>query len=95
MSLLTDEEIQQHLGQLNTAWALVSGSTLDRVYEFPDFKTALAFVNEIGTVAEQHNHHPDITLSWGKVVLSVSSHDAGGLTVKDFELAKVIDKLSV
>ena len=64
-------------------------------FSFPDFKTALTFVNKVGELAEAANHHPDINLSWGKVLISLSTHDEGGITEKDRRLAKDIDGIEV
>lgn len=64
-----------------------------RSFNFTDFKTALAFVNSVGVLAEKANHHPDIELSWGKVTLHLSTHETGGITEKDKQLAKEIDKI--
>lgn len=61
--------------------------------KFPDFATALAAVNQIGALAEMHNHHPDIAFGWGYVRLTLTTHDAGGLTQKDFELADALKKV--
>ena len=58
-----------------------------------DFKDALLFGNAVGFLAEQANHHPDILLSWNKVTLTLVSHSAGGLTEKDFALARAISEL--
>ncbi len=60
---------------------------------FPDFAAALAFVNRVGTAAEQAGHHPDIDIRYNRVRLALVSHDAGGLTEKDFALAATIDAL--
>lgn len=68
-------------------------SQLNQTFSFPDFKQALAFVNKVGSLAEAANHHPDIELSWGKVVIQLTTHDKGGITDKDRQLAKEIDKL--
>jgi 4a-hydroxytetrahydrobiopterin dehydratase len=73
-------------------WEEVSNQLVKTV-TFPDFKSALAFVNQVGELAEQANHHPDIELSWGKVVIRLSTHSAGGVTDKDRQLAKEIDAL--
>ncbi len=64
-----------------------------REFKFSDFKTALAFVNKVGAVAEQMNHHPDIELGWGRVKVSLTTHSKGNVTDKDRELAKKIDGL--
>lgn len=63
-------------------------------FEFPDFRSALEFVNKVGELAEKANHHPDIELSWGKVVIKLTSHDAGNkVTERDRDLARGIDAL--
>lgn len=66
---------------------------LTHSFDFPDFKTALAFVNKVGAAAEAANHHPDIQLGWGKVVVSLTTHSAGKVTDKDKQLAKEIDTI--
>lgn len=66
---------------------------LTHSFDFPDFKTALAFVNKVGAAAEAANHHPDIQLGWGKVVISLTTHSAGKVTDKDKQLAKEIDTI--
>ncbi len=73
-------------------WSIVAGRTLHREFRFPDFARALAFVNEVGALAEAANHHPDVRLSWGKVSLDLSTHDVGGLSENDFVLAARIDR---
>ena len=72
-------------------WARV-GHAIVRTYSFPDFRAALAFVNRVGELAEGAGHHPDIDIRYNTVTLALSTHDAGGLTTKDFELARVIDR---
>jgi len=67
------------------------GQSLIRSYKFDDFAAALAFVNQVGAIAEREEHHPDIELGWGRVKLAWTTHDAGGLTDKDFALAKLVD----
>lgn len=67
---------------------------LVRDYEFPDFKAAMWFVNQVAELAEERNHHPDILVhGWNKVRLTLSTHDAGGLTEADHALAAAIDAL--
>ncbi|MDQ2973375.1 MAG: 4a-hydroxytetrahydrobiopterin dehydratase [bacterium] len=66
---------------------------LRKNFTFSDFKTALEFVNKIGKLAEESNHHPDINLGWGYVQVWLTSHDAHGITKKDHLLAKEIDQL--
>ena len=64
---------------------------LVKEFEFPDFASALTFVNQVGELAEAANHHPDISLSWGRVVIRLTTHDAGGVTDADRQLATKID----
>ncbi len=69
--------------------------SLVREFTFPNFKTALAFVNKVGELAETANHHPDISLGWGKVVVNLTTHDAGCVTEKDRQLAEEIDDIQI
>ncbi len=71
-------------------WEL-AGDTIKRRYTFASFKEALAFVNRVAELAERADHHPDILIEYSKVTLTLSSHDAGGLTERDFALARSID----
>jgi 4a-hydroxytetrahydrobiopterin dehydratase len=66
---------------------------LTRKFTFPDFKTALDFVNRAGAVAEEQGHHPDILLAWGRVDLTLWTHSIDGLTQSDFIMAAKMDKL--
>lgn len=70
------------------------GQTISRTYEFANFVAAMKFVNVVAALAEQAQHHPDVDIRWNKVTLALSTHDAGGLTEKDFALAKQCDALS-
>ena len=79
--------------QLGGDWEVVEAHHLTRQYAFENFVDALAFTNRVGELAEQMNHHPDIELAWGKVRLTVWSHDAGGLTESDFIWAAKADAL--
>ena len=74
-------------------WTLVNEHHLVRAYKFPDFKSALAFVNQVGELAEEQGHHPDILLGWGKVEITTWTHAVDGLTESDFILAAKIDRL--
>ena len=70
------------------------GDAIVRDFELKDFAAAMAFVNQVGEMAEGANHHPDILIhSWNKVRLSVTNHSAGGLTQADFDLAAAIDAM--
>ena len=71
-----------------------AGEIIARTFEFPDFPAAMKFVNAVAEIAEQAQHHPDIDIRWNKVTLALTTHDAGGLTEKDFSLARQCDALS-
>ena len=84
--------------QIKTALASVPAwkqedSSITRTFQFKDFPAAIKFVDSLATIAEKQYHHPDIDIRWNKVRLVLSTHDAGGLTEKDFNLAKAFDSL--
>jgi 4a-hydroxytetrahydrobiopterin dehydratase len=91
MALLPNSEITEKLALL-PLWQL-AGSNIERTITFAGFPDAIAFVNKVAEAAEKANHHPDIDIRWNKVRLALSSHDAGGLTRRDFHLAEIIDSL--
>ena len=74
-----------------TGWER-AGAEIRRTYRFGDFREALAFVNRVGALAEAAGHHPDIDIRYNTVTLTLTTHDAGGLSVKDFDLARAIDR---
>jgi 4a-hydroxytetrahydrobiopterin dehydratase len=74
-------------------WQVVEEHHLTRSFTFPDFKTALDFVNRVGAVAEEEGHHPDLFLTWGKVDVKTWTHSINGLSESDFILAAKIDRL--
>ena len=76
-----------------SGWDVVDGHHLHRVFRFPDFAQALAFVNRIGAAAEEQNHHPDLLLTWGRVEVSIFTHTINGISGKDHALATMIDSL--
>jgi 4a-hydroxytetrahydrobiopterin dehydratase len=80
-----------NLMQAPQGWEVVDNHHLIKIYKFPDFAQALAFVNRVGAIAEAANHHPDIELSWGKVVVKTYTHTSNGLSRKDYALATAID----
>ncbi|UKP00402.1 4a-hydroxytetrahydrobiopterin dehydratase [Nostoc sp. UHCC 0870] len=90
--LLTDAEIQTQASSLS-GWT-VESSTLQTTRKFKDFVAAIAFVNKLVEPAESAGHHPDIQISYNKVQITLTTHDAGGLTQKDFDLAGVISGIS-
>jgi 4a-hydroxytetrahydrobiopterin dehydratase len=74
-------------------WQIVDGHHLHKAYKFPDFQTALDFVNRIGAAAEAQGHHPDLKLGWGKVEVELFTHTVNGISEKDYALAAAIDQL--
>jgi len=72
-----------------------NGDVIARTFEFKDFPAAMDFTNAVAALAEQAQHHPDIDVRWNKVTLALSTHDAGGLTEKDFALARQCDELAL
>lgn len=88
---LSHDQIDQFVTELNPSWRVVDHHHIERTFKFKDFKSALAFVNEIGKAAEEDRHHPDITLSYGSVGIKLYTHKFDGLSLKDFQLAKKID----
>jgi 4a-hydroxytetrahydrobiopterin dehydratase len=92
VAVLNDSEIQQALGSL-PGWER-KGISIQRVFQFPDFKAAMAFVNKIADAAEQVNHHPDIDIRYNKVVMALVSHDSGGVTQRDVRMAGRINQLA-
>jgi 4a-hydroxytetrahydrobiopterin dehydratase len=90
MALLDEKAVAAGLAGL--AWER-DGSALVKVVKRTDFAEALAYVNQVGEVAERADHHPDIDIRWNTVTLRLTSHSAGGLTEMDLALAKTIDGL--
>jgi len=91
MEKLTSSQIKTELASVPD-WKQ-QGDSITRTFQFKDFPGAIKFVNAIAEPAEKDNHHPDIDIRWNKVTLVLSTHDAGGLTEKDFALAKKFDRL--
>jgi len=69
------------------------GVNLKKRFEFANFAEALDFVNRAGAIAEQRDHHPDVSFGWGYAEFSITTHDTGGLTQNDFDLAAAIENL--
>lgn len=88
---LEDDAIQRRLGALD-GWRR-DGPAIRKSFRFADFAGALRFVNRVGDRAEALDHHPDIDIRFDRVHLALSTHDAGGITARDFELAGEIDEL--
>jgi len=91
-TLLTDAEIQEALQKL-PGWKK-SGNTIERATQFRNFVEAMDFVNRIAEAAEAVNHHPDIHISYNKVLLALVSHDSGGVTQRDVRMASKINEIA-
>lgn len=89
--LIEKSELKEYLKRI-PEWEL-EGKKIERVFEFDDFNESIDFVNGIAEIAEETEHHPDIDIRWNKVKLILSTHNKGGLTDLDFELAEKIDTL--
>lgn len=91
--LLSHEEIQTFCSQ--NGWEANGTASITKLFTFGDYVQALAFVNAVAVIAEEHGHHPDLLLSYGKVTATLSTHDAGGVTELDTALAKRVDSVAV
>lgn len=91
MKKMTENQVKAAL-ESAPEWSLV-GETIQRTFHFSDFAGAMAFVGQLADAAEERQHHPDILIRYNKVTLTLATHDAGGITDQDFELAKVADGL--
>ena len=85
MPPLSPQEAQSRLASL-AGWQIEAGELI-KTFQFKDFVASLRFVNQVGELAEQAAHHPDIDIRYNRVRLALTTHDAGGLTPKDFDLA--------
>jgi 4a-hydroxytetrahydrobiopterin dehydratase len=92
MSALSQAEIETRLGAV-PGWKVESGE-LTRTFQFKDFRAAMAFVNKLADAAETAGHHPDIDIRYNKVRLALVTHDAGGITANDFDLASKAARLA-
>jgi 4a-hydroxytetrahydrobiopterin dehydratase len=91
MAALSESAIGEKLQHLS-GWSY-SGGSIQRQFTFDDFLTGIEFVNRVAEVAESAGHHPDITINYNRVLLSLSTHSEGGVTQKDFDLAQDIHGL--
>ena len=91
MSVLHHDEIATRL-QTMAGWHH-RGNALEKHFDCANFDGSIAFVNAIAAAANAQDHHPDLTISWNDVTVTLSSHDAGGITARDFSLAATIDGL--
>jgi 4a-hydroxytetrahydrobiopterin dehydratase len=92
VELLDDEAIESRLADLE-GWER-DGDAIAKTFELADFVGSVQFIDKLVEPAEEMGHHPDLSISWNKVRVTITTHSAGGLTENDFELAKRIDALS-
>ena len=92
MDKLNAQEVKSQLAVLD-GWSKNPDGEITKTFTLASFPQALLFVNAVGRLAEAAQHHPDILIQWKRVILSLSTHDAGGLTQKDFDLALQIEAL--
>jgi 4a-hydroxytetrahydrobiopterin dehydratase len=88
---MTEEEIQDKFKELKD-WRR-NNSTIQKEFQFNDFREAFAFMTSVALFAEKIDHHPDWSNSWNKVTVSLTTHDKKSLTSKDFQLAKLLDSI--
>ena len=91
MEHLSIKEIHDRLSELE-GWEM-HGHEIVKEFKFGNFKEAMEFVQKLGEEAERERHHPDINIKYSKVEIRLTTHDANGLTYKDFKLAKIIEQL--
>ncbi|BFI76318.1 4a-hydroxytetrahydrobiopterin dehydratase [Sulfurisphaera ohwakuensis] len=91
MKKLTEKEISEELNKMK-GWSL-KGNVIEKTFLFHDFKEAVNFLNKVQPIADSMNHHPDVCIYYNKVIVQLTTHDAGGITDLDVELAKKIDEL--
>ncbi|MEM6730472.1 MAG: 4a-hydroxytetrahydrobiopterin dehydratase [Myxococcota bacterium] len=89
---LAQSAIDELLPQLE-GWRVIDGVKLAKDYRFKDFARALAFVNQVGEVAEAEDHHPEIWFTYGEARLEIRTHSIGGLSENDFILAAKLDRI--
>lgn len=90
---LQGEQLDRYVDQLGEGWTVLEGKRLQKEYRFNDFGEALNFVNRVGEVAEEENHHPNIEFTYGKATITLWTHKIGGLHENDFIMAAKIDNL--
>ncbi len=92
MTKLNEQEIQAKMANIDPAW-LVKGKFIHRDFLFKDFIEAFSFMTAVALSAEKAGHHPNWKNAYNKVTIALNTHDADGITDKDFDLAKAIDKI--
>jgi 4a-hydroxytetrahydrobiopterin dehydratase len=92
MTTMNESSIKKELQLLNN-WSYVNNA-IEKNYSFKNFAEALLFINKVGAIAEKLNHHPELFNAYNKVKLRLTTHDAHGITQKDFDLAAAVDAIT-
>ena len=90
---LSGTELSALGAQIDREWKISDGRRLEKKFTFRNFREALAFANLVGATAEAEQHHPEITIGWGRAIVRIWTHKIDGLTESDFVLAAKIDKI--
>lgn len=93
VSAMSQEEANQYLSKV-IGWELIEGTKIKKEFKFKNFKESLNFVNKVGSIAEEEQHHPNITIIYNKVQISLTTHAIGGLSQNDFIMAAKIDRIN-
>ena len=92
MEHLSIKDIHDRLMELE-GWEMSDHASIFKEFEFANFKEVMEFAQKVGEEAQRENHHPDILIRYNKITITLTTHDANGLTYKDFKLAKIIEQL--
>lgn len=90
---LTAEEIKNYRQKVSDEWEVIEDQKISRTFKFKNFKQALDFANQVGEIAEEENHHPDLHVYYGKAVVDLTTHAIGGLSENDFIMAAKVDEV--
>jgi 4a-hydroxytetrahydrobiopterin dehydratase len=91
---LGSDQISQYLKEVNSGWEVVDNDTkIRKTFRFKNFREALDFANKVGEIAEDEQHHPDLHVYYGKVIIDLSTHAIDGLSENDFIVAAKVDEL--
>ncbi len=90
---LKTDDIQLFASQISEEWEVIEEKKIKRVFTFKNFSQAMKFANTVAGIAEEENHHPNLSISWGRVEISITTHAINGLSENDFILASKVDKI--
>ena len=93
MPALTEDQVKKYLAELKTEWQVAGNKKISREFKFKSFPEAMAFVNKVAELAESEDHHPDMLISYRRVVMELTTHAIGGLSENDFIMARKIEEL--